>query len=134
MATTQSAVINRRTSFWRRYFAQLDGPEPERAVDMLAPDFRFSILFSQGLGDADDFSGGHAEFKEYMDQRAAGTFTHHVIAESSAGDVEFVLGETRRGGEVLATFMATARLDATGRMCRYFTGRSPGVAFDLQGP
>jgi hypothetical protein len=133
MATTQSAVINRRTSFWRRYFAQLDGPEPERAVDMLAPDFRFSILFSQGLGDADDFSGGHAEFKEYMDQRAAGTFTHHVIEEARAVDVEFVLGEVRRGDVVLATFVAAARLDDGGRMCRYITGRSPGVAFDVAG-
>jgi hypothetical protein len=131
MATTESAAI-RRTSFWRRYFAQLDGPEPERAVDMLAEDFRFSILFSQGPGEASDFSGGHAEFKEYMDQRAAGTFTHHVTAESSTGDVEFALGETRRGGEVLATFVVAARLDENGRMCRYITGRSPCVAFDLQ--
>ncbi len=120
-------------SFWRRYFGQLDGPEPERAVDMLADDFRFSIVFSQGPGEARDFSGGHAEFKEYMDQRAAGTFTHHVLAEASGGDVEFALGETRRGGEVLATFVVAARLDATGRMCRYFTGRSPGMAFDLHG-
>jgi hypothetical protein len=133
MATAEPAAIGRRTSFWQRYFEQLDGPEPERAVDMLTDDLRFTILFSHGPGEARDFSGGHREFKGYMDQRAAGTFTHHVIAESSAGDVEFVLGETRRGEELLATFVAAARLDEAGQICRYITGRSPGVAFDVRG-
>jgi hypothetical protein len=120
-------------SFWQRYFAQLDGPEPERAVEMLTEDFSFSIVFSQGPGEAQDFSGGHPEFQGYMDQRAAGTFTHHVLAEASAGDVDFALGEARRGAQTLATFVVAARLDKSGRMCRYITGRSPGVAFDLPG-
>ena len=130
---TTRTTVEPTVGFLRRYFEILDGPEPERVMDMLTDDFRFSILFSQGPGEARDFAGGHDEFQGYMDQRAAGTFTHHVIEEARAGDVEFVLGEVRRGDVVLATFVAAARLDDGGRMCRYITGRSPGVAFDVAG-
>jgi hypothetical protein len=117
--------------FFRRYFELLDGPTPQRAVDMLSDDFRFSIVFSRGPDDVTDFSGAHADFQGYMEQRAAGAFTHHVLAESTVGDIEFVLGEVRRGDEVLATFVCAGRLDESGRMFRYITGRSPGVTFDV---
>jgi hypothetical protein len=111
----------------RRFYEVLDGPEPERTLDMLAADLRFSILFATGRGDAQDFSGGLPEYDGYMAQRGAPTWTHHVLAETTDGALEVVLGETRQDGSRLATFVAAARLDADGRIDRYLVGRSPEV-------
>jgi len=115
-----------------RMYALLDGPEPERSLDLLAADLRFSIVFSHGPGDAREFSGGRAEFDGYMAQRGAPTWTHHVLAQSSDGNLEIAFGETRQDGAPLATFVAAARLDEKGRIDRYFVGRSPGVLFQLK--
>ena len=114
----------------RRMYELLDGPDPARSLEMLSPDLRFSIVFSQGPGDAQDFAGGRAEFDGYMAQRGAPAWTHHVVSESFDGRVEVALGETRRGGATVATFVAAARIDASGRIDRYIVGRSPGVLFD----
>jgi ketosteroid isomerase-like protein len=115
----------------RRFYELLDGPDAERSLALLSKDLRFSILFSEGPGAAQDFAGGRAEFDGYMAQRGAPTWTHHVLAESTAGDVEVVFGETRQAGAPLATFVAAIRLDAGGRISRYLVGRSPAVLFDL---
>ena len=114
----------------RRFYELLDGPEAERSLDMLAPDLRFSILFSNGPGEAQDFAGGRSEFDGYMAQRGAPEWTHHVVADSRQGDVEVALGETRLDGAPLATFVAAIRLDAEGRVDRYIVGRSPAVLFE----
>jgi hypothetical protein len=66
-------------------YALLDGPEPDRSLDMLAADLRFSIVFSHGPGDAREFSGGREQFDAYMAQRGAPSWTHHVLAHSSEG-------------------------------------------------
>jgi hypothetical protein len=79
----------------RRFFELLDGPDAGRSLEMLAADLRFSILFSNGPGDARDFAGGRAEFEGYMAQRGAPEWTHHVVAEHDHDGVEVVLGETR---------------------------------------
>ena len=84
----------------------IDGPTPERCRELLADDLRFSIVFSNGPGAAEDFAGGRAAFDGYLAQRAAPTWTHHVLAESAHGAVELVLGETRQDGAPLATFVA----------------------------
>ena len=115
----------------RRMYELLDGPQPERSLELLSAQLRFSIVFSQGPGDARDFAGGRAEFDGYMAQRGAPAWTHHVVAESFDGRVEIVLGETRRDGAPVATFVAAARVDADGRIDRYMVGRSPAVLFDL---
>jgi ketosteroid isomerase-like protein len=114
----------------RRFYALLDGADAERCLEMLAADLRFSILFSNGPGEARDFAGGRPEFDGYMAQRAAPTWTHHVLAESDHDGLEIVFGETRVDGAPLATFVAAVRLDDHGRIHRYIVGRSPAVLFE----
>ena len=65
-----------------------------------------------------------------MAQRGTPAWTHRVLAESTDGPVETVYGQTWQDGRPIATFVAAARLDATGRIDRYIVGRSPGVLFD----
>jgi len=115
----------------RRFFELLDGPRAERSLGMLAEDLRFSILFSSGPGQAQDFAGGRPEFDAYMAQRGAPAWTHHVLTEVVHGDVEVAFGETRQHGTAVATFVAAIRLDADGRISRYIVGRSPAVLFEL---
>ena len=115
----------------RRFYELLDGSDAASSLDMLSPDLRFSILFSQGPGAAQDFAGGRAEFDGYMAQRGAPAWTHHVLSESSDGRVEMAFGETRQDGVPLATFVAAVRLDDAHRIDRYIVGRSPAVLFDL---
>lgn len=118
------------SSVLRQMYALIDGPEPERCRALVADDLRFSIVFSTGET-VQDFAGGRAAFDAYLAQRDSPGWTHHVLSESSHGDVELVLGETRVDGAPLATFVAAARVDGTGRVDRYVVGRSPAVLFDL---
>jgi len=118
-------------SVLRRMFEQIDGPEPERCRELLADDLRFSIVFSDGPGRAQDFAGGRAAFDSYLEQRDSPRWTHHVLSESSDGGVELALGETRVDGAPLATFVAAARVDGSGLVDRYVVGRSTAVLFDL---
>jgi hypothetical protein len=115
----------------RRLFEIIDGPDPGRCVELLSPDLRFSVVFSNGPGTAQDFAGGRAAFDGYLAQRGAPTWTHHVLAESAHDAVEIVLGETRQDGAPLASFVAAVRLDADGRIDRYIVGRSTAVLFEL---
>jgi hypothetical protein len=123
----------------RRLFEVIDGPDPARCVELLAADLRFSVVFSTGGGDTRDFAGDRPAFDDYLAQRGAPTWTHHVLAESAhrvregsaCRDVEVVLGETRQSSESVATFVAAVRLAADGRIDRYIVGRSPAVYFDL---
>ena len=117
------------SSVLRQMFALIDGPEPERCRELLADDLRFSIVFSNGPGAAQDFAGGRAAFDAYLAQRDAPSWTHHVLSESAQGDVELVLGETRIDGAPLATFVAAARVDGSGLVDRYVVGRSTAVLF-----
>jgi hypothetical protein len=100
-------------------------------MDLLADDLQFSILFSQGPGEARDVAGGRAEFDEYMARRGVPTWSHHVLAESLFQDLELAFGETRQDGVPVATFVAAARLDSDGHISRYIVGRSPAVLFEL---
>jgi len=117
------------SSVLRQLFALIDGPEPERCRELLADDLRFSIVFSNGPGAAQDFAGGRAAFDAYLAQRDAPSWTHHVLNESAQGDVELVLGETRIDGAPLATFVAAVRVDGSGLVDRYVVGRSTAVLF-----
>ena len=87
---------------------------PGRACrELLADDLRFSIVFSNGPGAAQDFAGGRAEFdalprparRADLDAPCAG----RVLRTAR---VELVLGETRMDGSPLATFVAAARWTA----------------------
>jgi ketosteroid isomerase-like protein len=114
-----------------RYYAVLDAGESAAALEMLAADLRFSILFSTPDGTTREFAGGRAEFDAYMAQRGAPEWTHHVIHATSRGALEIAFGETRGDGAHVATWVAAVRVDAGGLIDRYMVGRSPSVAFEL---
>lgn len=117
-----------------RWFDLMDGDTPEGVLDLVADDFQISIVFSTGDdATARDFSGGRAALEGYLTQREKGTRVHRLLSVGTApgpgaGEVEFALGEVIRLGEWEATFLASAQLDAGGRVRRMMMGRSPGLA------
>jgi hypothetical protein len=111
--------------FLRRWFASLDGDSPDDILDMIAPDFRFSIVFGTGGGEARDFAGGRAAMEGYLAQREKSVLTHHVLSASTIASDELVFGQARRAGAFESTFVAAARLDADGRVTDLMIGRSP---------
>jgi hypothetical protein len=119
----------------RRLFAVIDGPDAARCVELLASNLRFSVVFSTGAADARDFAGDRRAFDDYLAQRGAPAWTHHVVAESAhrvcGRDVELALGETRQDGSTVASFVAAVRLTPDGLIDRYIVGRSPAVLFEL---
>ena len=119
-------------SFFERYFAALDGPDPYSSLELVAENLEFSIQWAGGADRASrQFVGGRAELAAFIDAGDMSDWAHHILFGGRAGDVEFVLGETRRdGGERIGTFLAVAQLDGDGRMVRYMVARSPAVAFE----
>jgi hypothetical protein len=119
-------------SFFERYFAALDGPDPHSSLDLVAEDVEYSIQWAEGTDRASrQFVGGRTELRAFIDAGDMRDWAHHVLFGGRTGDVEFALGETRSdGGERIGTFLAVAQLDADGRMVRYMVARSPAVAFE----
>jgi hypothetical protein len=114
--------------FLTKWFEIMDSDTPARILDLIDDDFSFSIVFSTD-GRATDFAGGRAAMEGYLAQREKGTLTHHPLAVSSTGRTEFYLGEVRRAGEVVATFVAAGQVGPAGRLEHLVIGRSPGVRF-----
>lgn len=119
--------------FLTAWFDILDGDEPERILGLIADDFTFSILFSTGGDSATDFAGGRPALEHYLEQREKGVLTHHLVAASTSGRSELFLGEVRRAGVPVASFVAAGQLGASGRLERLLIGRSPAVRFDAPG-
>jgi hypothetical protein len=119
-------------SFFERYFAALDGPDPHSSLELVAENVEFSIQWARGSDRASrQLVGGREELRAFIDAGDMSDWAHHVLSGGSAGDVEFALGETRyHSGERIGTFLAVAQLDGDGRMVRYMVARSPAVAFD----
>jgi hypothetical protein len=119
-------------SFFERYFAALDGPDPHSSLELVADDVEFSIQWARGADrDSRQLVGGRAELRAFIDAGDMGGWAHHVLASGGGGDVEFALGETRYdSGERIGTFLAVAQLDGDGRMVRYMVARSPAIAFE----
>ena len=119
-------------SFFERYFAALDGPDPHSSLELVAETVEFSIQWASGRDRASrQLIGGRAELRAFIDAGDMGGWAHHVLHAGHAGDVEFALGETRYdSGERIGTFLAVAQLDADGRMVRYMVARSPAIAFE----
>ena len=123
-------------SFFERYFAALDGPDPYSSLDMVAEDAEFAIEWATGTDrKSHQITGGRGELRAFIDAGDRGAWAHHVLrsaGDGRAGDgrTEFALGETRDdAGARIATFVAVAELDADGRMRRYLVGRSPAISF-----
>ena len=119
-------------TFFERYFAALDGPDPYSSLDLVADDVSFCIQWaSDGERSSRQFVGGLAELRAFIDAGDMSGWAHHVTSSGTAGDVEFALGETRYdSGERIGTFLVVAQLDAEGRMVRYMATRSPAIAFE----
>jgi hypothetical protein len=119
-------------SFFERYFAALDGPDPYSSLELVAEDAEFSIQWAGG-GDRNSrqFVGGRTELRAFIDAGDMSGWAHHVLFSGGSDDVEFALGETRYdSGERIGTFLAVAQLDDTGRMLRYMVARSPAIGFE----
>ncbi len=118
-------------SFFERYFAALDGPDPHSSLELVADDVEFAIQWADGSDRSSrQFVGGLAELRAFIDAGDMREWAHHVLFGGTDGDVEFALGETRYdSGERIGTFLAVAQLDAEGRMARYMVARSPATAF-----
>lgn len=119
-------------SFFERYFAALDGPDPHSSLELVAENVEFSIQWASGTDRASrQFVGGRAELRGFIDAGDMSDWAHHVLSGGRTGDVEFALGETRYdSGQRIGTFLAVAQLDADGRMVRYMVARSPAIAFE----
>jgi hypothetical protein len=119
-------------SFFERYFAALDGPDPYSSLDLVAESVAFTIQWADSAGSGSrQFVGGRDELRRFIDAGDTRGWAHHILFGDSVGDVEFALGETRRdGGERIGTFLVVAQLDDDGLMVRYMVARSPAVAFD----
>ena len=120
--------------FLTAWFEIMDSDEPERILDLIAEDFTFAILFSTGGDGATHFAGGRAAMEGYLEQREKGTLTHHMLAASTSGRDEMFLGEVRRAGVPVASYVAAGQIDASGRLARLLIGRSPAVLFDGAAP
>jgi ketosteroid isomerase-like protein len=119
-------------SFFERYFAALDGPDPHASLELVADDVEFTIQWAGGTDRASrQLVGGRAELRAFIDAGDMSGWAHHVLHGCRTGDVEFALGETRYdSGERIGTFVAVAQLNAEGRMVRYMVARSPAIAFE----
>jgi hypothetical protein len=117
--------------FFARYFEALDGEEPLSALEMVADDAEFAILWAAGTDRrASQFPGGREDLEEFTKAGDMSGWSHHILASAMIGDTELVLGETRTDeGEFIGSFVAAAQLDDEGRMKRYLTGRSPAIRF-----
>jgi hypothetical protein len=120
-------------SFFERYFAALDGPDPHSSLELVSDDIEFSIQWADGSDRASrQFVGGLQQLRAFIDAGDMRDWAHHVLFSGRAGEVEFALGETRYdSGERIGTFLAVAQLDGEGRMVRYMVARSPAIGFDL---
>jgi hypothetical protein len=120
-------------SFFERYFAALDGPDPLSCLELVDEDVSFSIHWSDGEKSR-EFTGGRDELARFTEAGDTSGWAHHVVWSAQSGDVEFALGETRwDDGRRIGTFTAVAQLGPDGRMLRYLTARSPLIEFDTTG-
>jgi hypothetical protein len=119
-------------SFFERYFAALDGPDPLSCLDLVDEDVSFSIHWSDGEKSR-EFTGGRDDLARFTEAGDTSGWAHHVVWSAQSGDVEFALGETRwDDGRRIGTFTAVAQLGPDGRMVRYLTARSPLIEFDTK--
>jgi len=118
------------TPFLERWFEIMDSDSPDRVLDLITDDFKMSVQFSKGAGQAAEFVGDRAGLVTYLGQREKSVLVHHVIQGARAGDVELVLGRTTRDGLFEASFNASALVDPTaGRCRRLLICRTPEVEF-----
>jgi hypothetical protein len=118
-------------SFFERFFAALDGPDPYSSLDMVSDDLEFAIEWATGADrKSHQIRGGRTELRGFIEAGPRGEWAHYVLNAAEDRQTEFALGETRRpDGERVATFVAVGEFTADGRMRRYLVARSPAIVF-----
>src|SRR5438309_11269167 len=90
--------IRREMSFFERYFAALDGPDPYSSLELVADDVEFAIQWAAGADrKSTQITGGIAELRAFIDAGDMGGWAHHVLKAEGNGSTAFALGETRYG-------------------------------------
>ena len=118
-------------TFFERYFAALDGPDPYSSLELVSDEVEFAIQWAAG-GDrkSTQIVGGIDELRAFIEAGDMGDWAHHVLEAADSERRAFALGETRYdSGERIGTFVAAAELDGVGRMRRYLVARTPAIAF-----
>ena len=126
--------MSEQSGFFERFFAALDGDDPGSALELVADDLEFAILWA---ADAESrsrqFLGGPDELRAFTFAGDMQGWAHHITHSARDGATELALGETRwDDGRYIGTFLCAAELDEAGRMRRYMVGRSPAIRFPLE--
>ena len=67
-------------SFFERYFAALDGPDPYSSLDMVAEDVEFAIEWATSTDRKSyQIAGGRSELRGFIDAGERGAWVHHVL-------------------------------------------------------
>jgi SnoaL-like domain len=125
----------RVTTFFERYFAALDGPDPHSSLELVSEDVEFVIQWAAGADrKSTQIIGGLDELRRFIDAGDMSDWAHHVLHASEDGTAAFALGETRYdSGERIGSFLAVAQLDPAGRMRKYLVARTPAIDFSGSG-
>ncbi|NNN29348.1 nuclear transport factor 2 family protein [Streptomyces sp. S3(2020)] len=109
----------------REYMARMDGQDPEKALDLVEPGFRFLIALPAGQ------RGGTSreEFAAYIAGRQAVDRTHEIQRYAVDGDVETAYGFVVEKGVTTGAFLSAAQISPAGLMARYQSFFTPD--FDL---
>ena len=118
-------------TFFERYFAALDGPDPHSSLELVSDDVEFAIQWAAGADrKSTQIVGGVAELRSFIEAGDMSDWAHYVLHASEDRRVAFALGETRyHSGDRIGTFLAVAELGADGRMRKYLVARTPAIEF-----
>ncbi|MFE5812860.1 nuclear transport factor 2 family protein [Streptomyces sp. NPDC056479] len=99
----------------REYMARMDGQDPEKALELLEPGFRFLIALPNGerSGESKD------DFAAYIAGRNAVDRVHEIVRSSVDQDLETVYGFVVDGGTTTGAFLSAAVVSPNGLMARY---------------
>lgn len=113
-----------------RYYQCLDSDQPGDALELLAPDFSFSIDLC-GVEVPDGYAhyeGGASELAGYVFGRPEGR--RHYLLELKVGSrLEVALGRVTQDGDHLAMFMATLETNQQQQITKYLVHRSSTLMF-----
>ncbi|GHH25455.1 nuclear transport factor 2 family protein [Streptomyces lanatus] len=99
----------------RAYMARMDGHDPEKALELLEPEFRFLIALPSGERTGES----KADFAAYIAGRDAVDRVHEIVRSSVDRDLETVYGFVVEAGTTTGAFLSAAVISPNGLMARY---------------
>ncbi|WP_326809069.1 nuclear transport factor 2 family protein [Streptomyces sp. NBC_01775] len=99
----------------RAYLASMDTQNPEQALDLLEPDFRFLIA----LPGREATGKSKEDFAAYIAGRNPVDRAHEVLRHSRDADLETVYGAVTEAGQYIGSFLSAAVISPNGLMARY---------------